>query len=625
MFLSNASYVNLKEIIIPFLIQFIMNFSHKSMLILPFFAVLLSYCTKKTDIVSSTESVKTPAEVAFFQGITLDELRITKVVSDSIYTTLEHGLNGKWKLDPSDKLSKDNSGTVITTVENKILKRVLAPTDEVNASWFGLKGDGSDETAVLQAAISASAGRTLVLPSGTFFAKQLNLVSNLVIIGNNTKLRNIQGVGIDNIFLNIKSLQNVQIANLEVALNGIRGDIWAGTTAIQIQGSSNVNIQRCFIHDNTYVGIRLTGDNNHIRLNNNFIENTDTGIHANNTNTDVSIISNIISKGTSEGITIYGYSQQNIPYNFLIDSNIIQYKQNSFGINIAYAKMGLMAHNTISHCLGGITLHDVVSVGKEGLYTSDMEINSNYINNCGFGIIYIGDRTIVSNNRLENIQQDGINVNNFDDENLITKNVTISGNTIISPALAGGGRGGISVKNLVNSSINHNTISKCGNAFSVRFNGNCDNLSITQNNLGDGIVQSNNTIYTSNVSITNNTLSRMYFPASFPSNYVFKMVIAGNTYTTDTTYNTAPNDYGAYNDLNTYNVRVGYSLAAGTVRSLIPSWFGRVIQLKSTNLFTVKNGNNIRLKDGRDIAIHQNKSVSLKYDGSTWNEIARTF
>jgi hypothetical protein len=396
-------------------------------------------------------------------------------------------------LTPLDKASKDNAGTILTTKEGKTLKRVLVATASINSAWFGLKGDGSDETNILQAAISASVGRTLVLPSGTFFARKLNLVSNLVLIGKNSKLRNIQGPGIDNIFISLWNLSNVEISGLEIALNGIRGDIWAGTAAIEMRNSTKIHIHNCFIHDNTYVGIRLTGGNSFIKLNNNFIENTDTGIHANNTNTNVNIISNIISKGTSEGITIYGYTEQNIPYNFVIDSNIIQNKANSFGINIPYAKLGVIEHNTISNCLGGILLHDVVSVGSENHYTTDMIINSNYINNSGFGIICVGDRTVVSNNRLENIKQDGINVNNYEDASVITKNVTIKNNTIISPALAGGGRGGISVNNLINSSIDHNTISKCGKAFSVRFNGNCENLVITQNNLGDGMVQSNKT------------------------------------------------------------------------------------------------------------------------------------
>ncbi len=602
-----------------------MKLSNKRKLIFPLLAILFSYCSKKADIIVPEAAVNSELALQLNPGISIAQLRQKKVLPGVIYTTLENNFNGTWIYDPKDFSSADNTGTTVVTFEGKRVKRLLASTDVVYGAWFGFKGNGSDETATLQAAINASAGHKLMLPEGTFFARKIGLVSNLKLIGNNTKLRNIQGESTDNIFISLWALTNVEITGLEVALNGIRGDIWAGTAAIQIQNSSNIHIHHCFVHDNTYVGIRLTGGNDNIRVNNNFIENTDTGVHANNTNTNVNIISNIISKGTSEGITIYGYNEQNIPYNFLVDSNIIQYKLNSFGINIPYAKLGTITHNTVTNCLGGITLHDVVSVGEENHYTSDILINNNMIANCGFGIVYIGDRTTVTNNYLENIQQDGINVNNFDNPDIITTGVKISGNNIVHPAIAGGGRGGISVKNLINSTIDHNTISKCGNAFSVRFNGGCDNLTITENNMGDGMVQTTNTVFDKKVVISNNKLPQTYFPAVFPSNNVFKLEVSGNTYTSDTAFNTAPNDQGAYNDLNTYNVRTGYSLAAGTIRTLIPSWTGRIIKLKSTNSFAVKQGNNIRLKNGADTNVPQNQNISLKYDGSTWNEIARSY
>lgn len=595
-------------------------------MILPLMAIVFANCTKKdTTTGPRTEPASTAATATLVPGLSLAALRNTKIIKDSTYITLENGANGRWVYDSSDIVSKDNVGIVLVTAEGKRLKRVLLANDPLQAVWFGLKGDGSDETDILQAAINASKGHTLVLPSGTFFSRKIGLVSDLVLVGNNTKLRNIQGESTDNIFISIWALSNVEIAGLEIALNGIRGDIWSGTSAIQMQNSTNIHIHDCFIHDNTYVAIRLTGGNSHILLNNNFIENTDTGIHANNMNTDINIISNIISKGTSEGITIYGYNEQNVPYNFLIDSNIINHKETSFGINIAYAKSGTIQHNTINYCAGGITLHDVVSVGNEGYYTTDMTIKNNAISNSGFGIVYVGDRTVVSNNQLTNIQQDGINVNNYPDESIITKNVTIANNTIISPALAGGGRGGISVKNLTNSTINNNAITKCGQSFSIRFNGNCDNLAISQNNLGDGMLESPNTVYDKSISITNNTLSKSYFPSAYPLNYTFKLTVSGNTYTTDTAYNTAPDDYGAYNDLNTFDIRSSYSLAAGVVKSIIPSWTGRTIQLNSTNSFLIRQGNNIRLRDGADVSVPQNNNISLQYDGTTWNEITRTF
>lgn len=496
----------------------------------------------------------------------------------------------------------------------------------VYGASFGLKGDGSDETRTLQAAIDASAGKTLVLPAGTYFTGQLQLVSKLVLTGTNVKLRMIQGP-LDNRMLSLKNLSNVEISGIEIALNGIQGDIWDGTAAIQLENCSNVKIHQCFIHDNTYVAIRLIGGNNNIKINNNFIENTDVGVHANNTNTNIKIVSNTISKGTSEGVTIYGYNNQNYPSNFLIDSNIILEKKN-FGINIPFAKFGTITHNTINNCYGGITFHDPVSVGSDDYYTTDMIVKNNVISNATFGIVYVGDRTTITNNQVSNIQQSGISINNFNNTNIITTAVTVTGNTMSGTGLAGGGAAGIAINNLTNSSISGNKIKNCGqSSSSIRFNGNCNNLTIKGNNCGNGMLQSPNTTYTATISITDNTVRQTYFPIPQSFNYKLNLVVAGNKYTADTTYNTAPDASGNYKDINSFCVRTQYFLAAGTVRYVAPSWTGRLLRLYSTNSFIIQQGNNLVLKGGPGsyAQVPANNSITLRFDGLVWTEISRTF
>jgi len=507
-----------------------------------------------------------------------------------------------------------------------VLTETSAETAVVNGASFGLKGDGSDETAKLQTAINASAGKTLVLPSGTFFTGQLRLVSNITITGTNVKLRMIQG-DYDNRMMSLKGLQNVEIANLEIALNGIRGDIWDGTAAIQMENCTNIKIHNCFIHDNTYVAIRLTGGNNNIRINNNFIENTDVGVHANNVNTNLYIIGNTFSKGTSEGVTIYGYNNDNYPTNFLIDSNIILDKKN-FGINIPLAKYGTITHNTINGCYGGITFHDAVSVGNDNYYTTDMTVTNNYINNATFGIVYVGDRMTITNNKITNIQQSGISINDFNDKNIVTTGVKINKNTMSATGLAGGGAAGISINNCTASNIAKNSITNCGqSSSSIRFNGNCNKINITGNNCGNGMLQSPNTTYSSTINITNNVVAQTYFPIPQSFNYNLALVVSGNTYTIDTTYNTAPDADGGYKDINSFNVRTQYSLAAGTVRYIASSWKGRILSLYSTNSFYIQQGNNIVLKGGAGsyAKVPAKNRITLKFDGQAWTEISRSF
>ncbi len=490
----------------------------------------------------------------------------------------------------------------------------------------GLKGDGSDETKTIQAAINANAGKILVIPAGTYFTGQLKLVSNLVLKGSNVKLRMVQGP-LDNRMISLKELSNVEISGIEIALNGITGSIWDGTAAIELQNCSNVKIHNCFIHDNTYVAIRLIGGNNNIRISNNFIENTDVGVHTNNTNTNINIVSNTISKGTSEGVTIYGYDNQNYPTNFLIDSNIITGKKN-FGINIPFAKFGTITHNTIKDCYGGITLHDPVSTGNDNYYTTDMTIKNNVINNATFGIVYVGDRTTITNNLISNIQQSGVSINNFTNTSIITTGVTVNSNTMTGTGLAGGGAAGISINNLTASDISGNSITSCGqSSSSIRFNGNCSNITITSNNCGNGMLQSPNTTYPSTIKVMKNTLPQTYFPVSASSYSNFHLIVSGNRYTSDTTYNTAPDDSGKYNDINSFCIRTQYSLAAGTVRYIVPSWTGRVVTLYSTNSFTVEQGNNLVLKTGAGSVakVPVKGRISLQFDGQWWKEVSRSF
>jgi hypothetical protein len=579
-------------------------------------------CTKEISSTVQNSLLGIPLDGAAISG-TISALRATQFRNNTLYKSTDLG-TGTWKLDVADTVSADNTGTIIVNNLGQRLKRVYSGA--ANSIWFGVMGNGTDETTLLQNAINASAGGTLNLSPGTIFIKQITLVSNLSIIGNNAKLRMIQGP-LDNIMINMIKLSNVDISGLEIALNGITGNIWDGTTAIELSNCQNIHIHNCYIHDNTYAAIRLIGGDNQIRINNNFIENTDAGVHANNTNTDINIVSNIFSKGTSEGITIYGYNNQNYPSNFLIDSNVILNKQ-SFGINIPFAKFGTITHNTINNCYGGITMHDAVSVGNDNYYTSDMIIKNNIVNTANFGIIYVGDRTTISNNQISSIQQDGVNVNNFTNTSIITTGVTITNNTMVGTGLAGGGSGGITLNNLTNSSIESNRISNCGNSSSsIRFNGNCSNLLINSNNCGNGILQSPNTVYNNSITITNNILPQTYFPIPAQVYYPLKLVVAGNQYTGDTTFNTAPDNTGVYSGINSFCVRTQYCLGAGIIKSIDQSWVGRRIILHSTNWFIIEQGNNIVLKGGKGSVAQApaNGNITLVFDGSFWREISRSF
>lgn len=54
-----------------------------------------------------------------------------------LFDVTESGKEGLWRPDLSDSTTADNTGTVVVTVDNKRIKRVLSEDNFFSASWFG--------------------------------------------------------------------------------------------------------------------------------------------------------------------------------------------------------------------------------------------------------------------------------------------------------------------------------------------------------------------------------------------------------------------------------------------------------------------------------------------------------
>jgi hypothetical protein len=409
--------------------------------------------------------------------------------------------------------------------------------NQVNARWFGLIGDGTIETQKLQLAVSNSIGYELFIESGTYITNNITVYSNTTIIGKNAILKMVGNSPLDNSVLSIINATNVKVEGLEIDLSlVVLGDIYAGTSAIEIRYSNNITIKDCFIHDSKYVAIRFTVSNNNCTVTECQITNTDTGIISTGGIVGLIATNNRINGGTSEGITIYGLTSNTPAEHFLIQGNIISDKE-AYGISIPYGKNGIISNNNIYNCLGGVTLNDT----NLPLITSDILIDSNHIEGTSFGIRSTALRITVTNNFLKNFINDAINVEGYigNDSILIADTTNISNNHIISPAQVGGNRAGIHIKDVVNCYITNNKIltKKISGGSAIYFQGIMNNVYIENNISIDGSIVTPKTIFDENIFIMNNKFSFFYINVVQPINYIIKLIVADNIFTNSSQLN----------------------------------------------------------------------------------------
>lgn len=100
---------------------------------------------------------------------TIEAIReMTAAADGELYYVTDPGQEGHFRPDPADTVTADNTGTVLVSAYGERFKRLFGK-EEVNAAWFGAKGDGiANDTAAISRAIAAVTAGTIVVPAGRY-------------------------------------------------------------------------------------------------------------------------------------------------------------------------------------------------------------------------------------------------------------------------------------------------------------------------------------------------------------------------------------------------------------------------------------------------------------------------
>lgn len=294
----------------------------------------------------------------------------------------------------ASKLSFTQRGTgaVTDTVQSK-LEEMLSVYD------FGAVGNGTtNDTAAVQAAIdeaSARGGSTVIFPSGTFACTQLNVPSNVTLLGTGGIVKTFGTIGYQ-IKLN-SNATNISILNMRFSSPGIDPAFGGGeSSVIQTQGvNTNCRIENnSFLDIPTNLGQRmhaLSGDWDKCYVAFNYCPQCGGDIYNFNQGYNT-VVGNVAMNGGDGGIAF-----NNGAYGEIVGNTIFK-----CGLGIGAGPQGTTANpqslftiacNNIDSCEMGINMGWFAYPGLEG--PINVTISGNSITRCRqIGITYNGNNNV---------------------------------------------------------------------------------------------------------------------------------------------------------------------------------------------------------------------------------------
>jgi hypothetical protein len=270
-----------------------------------------------------------------------------------------------------------------------------------NVLDFGVVGNGvANDTVALQNAINASAGGVLYFPAGTYLCSQLNLVSNLTVIGagrDNTIIKS-NGTNVSG-FVGGSNVNNVTVQDLQVDFADIVSV--SATTALGFFQSNFVKILNCKIikFNKLAIGINST---RYFWIQDNYIERTTPDAQGVN--------ECMLATETGSQTTQYGWIQNNTCVNsgsiwqgswLWIENNRITNWRYGAGISLAQTTntfYNVVANNFIETDYTGLDSDNLPINGIE-CWAASNKIYGNTIRGAsGSGIFVGGQNNVISKN-----------------------------------------------------------------------------------------------------------------------------------------------------------------------------------------------------------------------------------
>lgn len=575
---------------------------------------------------------------------TLSGLRAETSTSTAVrYYMTDIGLQGFWYYDSTDTTSTDNTALVVTSSTRRY-KRIYDNVN-VDVKWFGVLGNGTDETTKVQLAFDNTAGKTLVFENitvkvgGTFGSANWSIRitgTNRKTVGYNGVIEYIANGTQPDIFLFYDGCVGCEIVGLEVNMLGLTGSPVFGTVAVYLNGCSDIYVNLCKVHDNGHAGILIVGGTDCI-VRDNYVWNTDAAIYilANSSGgvQNVLVTGNTIYGGTSEGIAVFSHGDASlITHNAIVTHNVVHDKA-SGAFNFERTINLLATDNQAYNCTGGMWFLTTGSGLAYNEYTIKVHIADNRFDNCTEGLTHVGDYSLITNNTFLNITYSAIGTNGHPDSGgnltVLAYGIDISGNHFYNCSLEPS-YPVIELQQLRDVVVRDNVIvSSPANVKAIRFQ-DCTGL-ISENYCPDSkleLFSTDTTHYGNRMEFRDNTFVDVDLTPTYPlSGGVWNWRFTNNYYIN---YYADPTLFfydlsvtsGALNGINERFIKDTYYIAASqTVTSIAVSWFGRVITIEAKGAAVFTHGSNISNIGGVNVTLAAGQQITYRYDLTKWREM----